>query len=68
MKNTTELRRKLSEIFEKLEAREINTEEARSFTSITNAMVKSAIAEGEYNKYLQKTDPIEFFITQEDDA
>jgi len=63
MKNTTELRRELSKVFQDLKDRKINTDEARSFTSISNSMVKSAIAEGNYNKYLENSSPIPFLAT-----
>lgn len=64
MKNTTELRKELSKVFQDLKDRKINTEEARAFTSVSNSMVKSAIAEGNYNMYLENNSPILFLETQ----
>lgn len=63
MKNTTELRSELAKVFVQLKERKINTDEARSFTSISNSMVKSAIAEGNYNRYLENNSPIPFLAT-----
>jgi hypothetical protein len=63
MKNTTELRTELTKVFEDLRNRKINTDEARSFVSISNSMVRSAIAEGNYNRYLENNSPIPFLAT-----
>lgn len=64
MKNTTELRKELSVVFNDLKERKINVEEARAFTSISNAMVKSAIAEANHNIYLEDNTPIPFLKTK----
>ena len=63
MKNTTELRKELSKVFKDLQDRKINTDEARTFTSLSNSMVKSAIAEGSYNRYLENNSAIPFLAT-----
>lgn len=60
MENTKELRSELSNVFKQLQNRKINVEEARAFTSIGNAMVKSAIAEANHNIYLEDNTPIPF--------
>ncbi len=68
MKNTTELRNELSKVFEKLKKKEITTDEARSFVSMTNSMIKSALSESEYNRFLGKRESISFLKTQNENS
>lgn len=68
MKNTTVLRNELSKVFERLKKKEITTDEARSFVAMTNSMIKSALSESEYNRFLGKREPISFLKTQNENS
>lgn len=65
MQNTTELRNKLGEVFKDLKEKKITTDEARSLVGVTNSIIKSALAESEYNRFLGKREVIPFLKTEE---
>ena len=65
MKNSTELRNELSKVFKKLKKKKITTDEARASIGITNSIIKSALAESEYNRFLGKREVIPFLKTKE---
>jgi Na+-transporting NADH:ubiquinone oxidoreductase subunit NqrC len=63
MKNTTELRQELVEVFTKLKTRKIDTGAAKAMVAISNSILKSAGVEADYNKFLGQKDAIEFLKT-----
>ena len=63
MKNTTDLRNELIEVFDDLKNRKIDTGSAKSMVALSNSILKSASVEADYNKFLGSKSEIEFLKT-----
>jgi len=63
MKNVTELRKELSNIFSQLKKGEIDVQQAKTIVATSNAMLKSAQLEMEHSKMIGHTRPIQFLST-----
>ena len=63
MKNTTELRTNLVEIFAKLKTRKIDVSTAKALIGVSNSILKSASSEADYNRFLGVKTPISFLET-----
>jgi len=63
MKNTTDLRTELIDVFNDLKKRKIDTGAAKSMVALSNSILKSASIEADYNKFLGNKDQIEFLKT-----
>lgn len=63
MKNTTELREELGQVFQDLKDKKITVKEAKSFCSLAIANIRSASVEADYNKFLGKVKEIQFLKT-----
>jgi len=63
MKNTTDLRNELVDVFADLKKRKIDTGAAKSMVALSNSILKSASVEADYNKFLGKKSEIEFLKT-----
>ena len=61
MKNVTELRIELAEVFKEIKARTLTVQEAKNLIAATNVMMKSATAELEYNKFTEQKKKIMFY-------
>ena len=65
MKNTTDLRNELVNVFKDLKGRKIDCGAAKAMVMVSNSMLKSVGIEADYNKFLGKKDEIEFLRTPE---
>ena len=63
MRNTTELRKELVEVFKNLKARKIDTNAAKTMVAVGNCILKSAALEADYNKFLGQKNGIGFLVT-----
>ena len=63
MKNTTDLRNELIDVFNDLKKRKIDTGAAKSMVALSNSILKSASIEADYNKFLGNKDQIDFLKT-----
>jgi len=63
MKNTTDLRNELINVFEDLKKRKIDVGSAKTMVAVSNSILKSASVEADYNKFLGSKDKIEFLKT-----
>ena len=63
MKNTTDLRDELINVFEDLKARKIDVSSAKTMVAVSNQILKSATAEANYNKFIGKKNEIKFLKT-----
>ena len=59
--NNTDLRRDLTEVYNKLRSHEIGIEEAKQVANVAGKVIKSATAQLEYNKYVGSKKAIDFF-------
>jgi hypothetical protein len=64
MKNTTEMRNELVNVFANLKNRKIDVTTAKSMVAISNSILKSASTEADYNKFLGRKHEIKFLKTQ----
>ena len=67
MKNTTELRKEMEKLFEKVKNNEIDTTVTKRLVSISNVMLRSASLELEQNKLLKEKAIVEFLKTPKND-
>lgn len=63
MKNTSDLRKEMVKVFEKLRDSEIDTLVAKTMVATSNSILKSLAIEAEYNKFLGLKDRINFLKT-----
>lgn len=63
MKNTTELRGELITVFKGLKSRKLDVTTAKTMVNVSNAILKSASTEADYNKFLGKKNIIKFLET-----
>ncbi len=63
MKNVTQLRDELSEVFESLKRTEIDVQQAKAMVATTNSMLKSAQLEMEHSKMTGSSKSIKFLQT-----
>ena len=63
MKNTTELRNELLNVFKDLKNRKIDVSSAKAMVGISNSILKTATSEADYNKFLGEKTQIEFLKT-----
>tara|TARA_R110000803_G_C11859937_1_gene307014 strand:+ start:506 stop:706 length:201 start_codon:yes stop_codon:yes gene_type:complete len=63
MKNTTELRKKLSRLYNEVNSGKKEVQTAKSLVSISNTILKAAKNEMEYHKHLGDDEEIEFLKT-----
>ncbi len=63
MKNTTELRSELLDVFADLKNRKIDVGAAKAMVGLSNSILKTATSEADYNKFLGKKVEIEFLST-----
>jgi len=63
MKNTSELRTEMIEVFKDLKNRKIDTKSAKTMVMVSNCILKSASIEADYNKFLGKKNEIDFLQT-----
>jgi hypothetical protein len=63
MKNTTELRTQLVDVFTKLKTRKIDVTTAKALIGVSNSILKSASSEADYNKFIGAKSPIQFLET-----
>jgi len=63
MKNVTELRNELSNVFGELRKGELDVQQAKAIVATSNAMLKSAQLEMEHSKMTSSTKTIAFLKT-----
>ena len=63
MKNTTELRDSMVQLFEDLKSKKVDVQTAKAGVAISGAMIKSASLEADYNKFLGVRTEIDFLKT-----
>lgn len=65
MKNTSELRKEMIEVFQDLKNRKIDTKAAKTMVAVSNCILKSTSIEADYNKFLGRKDEIDFLKTDD---
>jgi hypothetical protein len=64
MKNVSEMRVELSEIFEGLKKNDLDVKQAKAMVAATNSMLKSALLEMEHSKMIGSSKEIKFLKTE----